>query len=352
ASRLALQLLTISRALALAGVGLFISAVLSLLKPVSRPHAHTPTQPHTWELALVLFLSADLLLADYGLNPGAAPDLYRKPTASGATLAPAMDGHRLFQFPDDEYHVRYERLFSFQNFGPPGLAQAAREAQLPNTALLDGLASSNNFEPLVSARYAGLLEVVSATRSLNLLRLMDVSVVASSATLDWERVASGMEGVHFYRLPGQPRRVWVVYSDQTIADAAAARAALAAPDFDPGTTVILEADDPGAFPYAAPFPSTSLTASPNAVTIPVSLDRPGWVVLSDTYYPGWAAFVDGQPARLLHADYAFRAVAVGQGEHVLEFRYQPRSFQIGLWISGLSWLAWLGAAMWAWRRSC
>jgi uncharacterized membrane protein YfhO len=93
-----------------------------------------------------------------------------------------------------------------------------------------------------------------------------------------------------------------------------------------------------------------LTASPNAVTIPVSLEQPGWVVLSDAYYPGWFVFVDGQPAALLHADYAFRAVAVAAGDHVVEFRYEPRPFQIGLWISAVSGLIWLGLALWLWRR--
>jgi uncharacterized membrane protein YfhO len=68
------------------------------------------------------------------------------------------------------------------------------------------------------------------------------------------------------------------------------------------------------------------------------------------YYPGWVAFVDGRPAALLHADYAFRAVAVEAGKHAVEFRYQPRSFQIGLWVSGVSGLFWIGAALWLWRR--
>jgi len=58
-------------------------------------------------------------------------------------------------------------------------AFVARDAQLPNTGLLDDLPSANNFDPLVSRRYAELVSVVSATQSLNLLRLMGVSVIAS-----------------------------------------------------------------------------------------------------------------------------------------------------------------------------
>jgi len=343
--KLAQQLNTVSRAVALAGVGLFISVILFLLKPKTAAPGH----PTLWELSIALFLAADLIFAGYGLNPGAPPALYRVPAASGVALSPALGGHRLFQFPGDEYHVKFDLLFSFKTFGPPERARAAREAELPNVAQLDGLASANNFDPLVSARYAGLVRVISDTHSLTLLPLMDVAAVVSSVPLDLDVIARG-DATTLYRVPGDVRRVRVVYAARTVADADAALTAVAAPDFDPAATVILEAGDPGVYPHTPAPPHVSLTASPNAVTIPVSLRQSGWVVLSDTYYPGWFVFVDGQPATLLHADYAFRAVAVEAGDHVVEFRYEPRPFQIGLWISAVSGVIWLGLALWLWRR--
>jgi|GEM_PF-212687 len=338
-TELAAQLHTVARAFALAGLGLFIALILLSLKP--------KTDSLRWEISLALFLTADLLFAGRGLNPGATPNLYRSPTTSGAALTAVLKDHRLFQFPDDEYHVKFERLISFKNFGPPELARATREAQLPNLALLEGLPSANNFDPLVSARYAGFIEVISQTHSLNLLRLMDVQVIASSAPLALQPIAQ-VDATTFYLVPGEPRRVWTVYASRTVANADSARAAIAAPNFDPGSQVILEADDPGVSVHHSL--ANSLTGTPNAVTIPVSLSQPGWVVLSDTYYPGWVVFVDHQPAKLLHANYAFRAVKVEAGEHTVDFRYEPRSFQIGLWISGVSWLLWIAAALFAWTR--
>lgn len=376
-TQIALQLRTVAQAVALSGVALFLLALLSLLKP-TREAAHTG-----WEVAVATFLAADLIFAGYGLNPGGSPDLYRAPTVSGEALKAALGEHRLFYFPVDEHSAKFDRLLSFQAYGPPEWAHAMREAQLPNAALLDGLASANNFEPLVSARYAGLLDVISATHSLNLLRLMDVGVVASPrasllllgkssrseenagaspAPLDWEIVGEEpVSGVRFYRVPAEPQRVWIVYQSHTVSSAEAARAAIAAPDFDPAAVVILEVSSPTStppFPYTLSLPlppttsapATSLTPSPNAVTIPVSLRQRGWVVLTDTYFPGWTAYVDGQPAPLLAANYAFRAVPVEQGEHVVEFRYAPRSFQIGSWISALGWLIWLAAAGWIFSR--
>ena len=58
-----------------------------------------------------------------------------------------------------------------------------------------------------------------------------------------------------------------------------------------------------------------------------------FLFLSDTYYPGWKAYLDGRETKLYRANYAFRAVAVPQGEHNVALRYLPASFSLGLKIS-------------------
>ncbi|MBI2357755.1 MAG: YfhO family protein, partial [Deltaproteobacteria bacterium] len=69
------------------------------------------------------------------------------------------------------------------------------------------------------------------------------------------------------------------------------------------------------------------------VKILASLSGPGLLVLADAFYPGWHAYVDGKEERILRANFFFRAVALSAGDHVVEFRYKPVSFQIGLVIS-------------------
>jgi len=167
---------------------------------------------------------------------------------------------------------------------------------------------------------------------------MDVAVIASTTPVAGARlVAANAEGgVGFYALPGAPQRVWVVPAAHTVPDLAAAQTALAAPDFDPAAVVILEAGQ-----GAAPAQANSLTPSINAITIPVALAQPGWVVLADTYYPGWTVTVDGQPAALLPANVAFRAVAVPAGAHTVVFDYRPRSVAVGGTLTALALAVWL-----------
>jgi uncharacterized membrane protein YfhO len=54
------------------------------------------------------------------------------------------------------------------------------------------------------------------------------------------------------------------------------------------------------------------------------------LVLSDTYYPGWKAFVDGKETKIYRADYAFRAIPLNAGTHRVEFTYDPISFKLGV----------------------
>jgi hypothetical protein len=63
------------------------------------------------------------------------------------------------------------------------------------------------------------------------------------------------------------------------------------------------------------------------------------VVISQSHYPAWKAYVDGQPTKIWRANYAFQAFEVPAGDHLARLIYQDRAFQIGAMLSGLSMLA-------------
>jgi hypothetical protein len=79
--------------------------------------------------------------------------------------------------------------------------------------------------------------------------------------------------------------------------------------------------------------TAATTRRGNELTIIASMQRPGFVVVSETAWPGWRAWVDGRRVKLAGANHAFLAVYVPEGEHRVRLRYLPRSFVAGRAIS-------------------
>ena len=63
----------------------------------------------------------------------------------------------------------------------------------------------------------------------------------------------------------------------------------------------------------------------NALTYNISTPHGGVAVLSEIYYPGWEAMIDGKPAEIGRVNYILRALRVPAGDHVVELRYEPAS---------------------------
>jgi hypothetical protein len=72
------------------------------------------------------------------------------------------------------------------------------------------------------------------------------------------------------------------------------------------------------------------------VSLDVSTHQPGFLILADTFYPGWQVSVDATSTPLYRADYIFRAVPLSPGQHKVQFEYRPASFFWGALISGCS----------------
>ena len=71
----------------------------------------------------------------------------------------------------------------------------------------------------------------------------------------------------------------------------------------------------------------------------------GMVVVSDTFFPGWQATVDGKPAQIHEVNLAMRGVVVPQGQHELVMRYRPASVYLGAFLTGVGWLGAIGLAV-------
>jgi len=109
-------------------------------------------------------------------------------------------------------------------------------------------------------------------------------------------------------------------------------------DFDPRDEVILEEE---AIQKSQSFGSGQgsaeiLNDEETQLDIQVNAESDGYLVVSDTYYPGWQAQVDGTAAPIYRANYAFRAVPVQAGKHTVRFRFEPTQWRVGLVVSGMS----------------
>jgi uncharacterized membrane protein YfhO len=108
------------------------------------------------------------------------------------------------------------------------------------------------------------------------------------------------------------------------------------PGFDPARTVVVE--EPLSLPSTGGVPGTVQWMSRKNASFELKLESntDSVLVLSQTYYPGWKAFVDGKQTPVFPADFALTGIAVGPGAHVVAFTFDPPSFKIGLLLSAVS----------------
>jgi hypothetical protein len=239
---------------------------------------------------------------------------------------------------------------SFESFGPAQTDYwfGMREALLPNLGILDGIPSADNYDPLLPARYLDLIDAVdSATPEVQqrLLRLMGVGALITERERPDLAPVYANSDVVFSAIPEPLPRGYIVFSARSAVDSVETLRLMTDPAFDPTQDVVLESSSSlplRANPSPIPFQPVTLTSTLNTITIRAVLPEDGYLVILDTYYPGWQALVDEQPATIYPANLAFRAVPLAPGEHRVEFRYQPVTFQVGAAVTSLTWLLLFG----------
>jgi len=135
-------------------------------------------------------------------------------------------------------------------------------------------------------------------------------------------------------------RAFVVHKAVRAADDSGVLERLLDPAFDPTESVVLlESEDDGqellsrlALQGVAREGEGAVVRvyEPERVVVEANLEEGGYLVLSDTNYPGWKAWVDGKPVSILDANLLMRAVPLGTGQHLVEFRFEPDSLRWGV----------------------
>ncbi len=116
-------------------------------------------------------------------------------------------------------------------------------------------------------------------------------------------------------------------------------------------TLVLDPDDARAAAQLAaqtpsPIPDSQVVVvarQPERIMLDVTTPQDGYLLVSENYYPGWRATVDGQPAEILRANLTLRALSLRAGKQRVEMWYDPLSFKLGAALSLVTLLACVGA---------
>ena len=111
------------------------------------------------------------------------------------------------------------------------------------------------------------------------------------------------------------------------------------PDFDAHSKTIIEATrEQTQLPFSNDEIVPAQVQRPDAHTVLIETDcsRDAFLILTDTFYNGWRATLDGKEVPILRANVNFRAVRVGAGRHQIKFEFYPHTFYIGLAIALLT----------------
>jgi len=291
-----------------------------------------------WQLLAVFILVCDLFIIGRGFNPAVDPELIDFTPPSVTFLQSDPD------------------LFRFTTFNTPG-----EKTFNANVGMFSCLYDIRGYDSIIPQQYAQFMGLIEEQNELlynriaplyeyssldsPLLDLLNVKYVITTRhipnpgyTLVYD------DEVRIYRNDNYLPRAFVVPEAKVIEDEEARREALQV--FDPRVYVILEEEPPtpeeGLSRSRVGLPKVAITEyTINQVMLDVEMVEPGWLLLTDSYFPGWKAYdkvveESEEELKIYRADGNFRAVFLEPGKHTVRFKYSPFSFKLGLYVTFLA----------------
>jgi hypothetical protein len=324
-----------------------------------RPNAGVPLSLALLSAALLLWwssrragkvsqaLAAGLVLLDLGgyaaaFNPTTDPQLYRRqPDVLAAFSAEATPFRK----------ATFLAVNDLDN-------RTAQETLAVSWGMVYGVEDINGFNSLQPRRYTdylfgpkvedvsyGMLDNARLLRPespiLSALNVKYVLLPADIAPLGSPyRQVFANEQVRVYANPQAYPRAYFADALRGETDQQAVLRAVTADGFDGRRLALVESAQPPAIqPAAGATTSDQVTithSSANRIELATSAAQQRFLVLSEMYFPGWRATVDGVETPIYRTNYLFRGIAVPAGQHTITFEYRPLSALIG---AGLSLLA-------------
>ena len=229
-----------------------------------------------------------------------------------------------------------------------------------NTAMVSQFQDIRGFESLMWGNYAQFVRRWEG-KMHNAPIGVSVYITGASATPQWLDITNvrfvlfkprstliakfpGLRLVHqsdegsIYENPNVLPRAYFVHQVELFDDVEAAYRRLRDPQF-PIHTAVTSTDEVPTLdaPLVDEQIPTIISYKANEVIINAQPQSRALLVLSDTNYPGWHVSVDGVEQPIIYTvNGVFRGVVLTAGKHEVRFWYWPRSFAVGLWVSGVT----------------
>ena len=225
---------------------------------------------------------------------------------------------------------------------------------LPNYNMLFNVSDVGAYSPLVINSYYKLIgnlgcvddsigrmepSLDSLSRNLNLLSLLNVKYILSGEDIPDSRLELAFNdgSMKVYRNKAFLPRSFFLTDYRVISEKEEALAFMKSEEFCPEDIVVLNEEPVGLEKKSDNIHGKAIVDikeyQPGKVILNVAVPSNGILVLSDLFYPGWEAFVDGEEVKILRADYILRAIYMPEGKHLVKFEYNPKPFNSGVKLS-------------------
>ncbi|MDX1394839.1 MAG: YfhO family protein [Gemmatimonadota bacterium] len=307
---------------------------------------------------LAVLLVVDLFTAHRHLNPVADPEFYERAPLIAASF-PLDDVRLNYRYRATDFGEQAGRLLVRGDASYESQKWLWQQTMAPNVGQRWGVLQPDTWDAIKLTRNEderALYRILADdVRRWRLLRLMSVRYLYNQDLPHAEGHArpipleESLPG-YLYELENPLPRAYTVFEARTVPNRVAAINAVLDDAFDPTKGVILIDPTAAAFsPEVSPDPAsqsgieggsaggaTIVFDSGDEVRVRLEENGDGHLVLTDSWFPGWRAYVDGRERQIELANFFFRAVPIEAGDREVVFRYLPSSFETGRMISVIS----------------
>jgi Bacterial membrane protein YfhO len=245
----------------------------------------------------------------------------------------------------DEYYTRGVRFFDFNSFD-----FVAR----PDSLLHYGIPTSSGYLGFYPARYFRLhrgrpndiLHYIKPNESVDIwsggwidMQSIRYILAVPGATSEKYQVAYSSKDLTVFENENAVPLMYFSPRIKIISDASKALEHIRSEQFNPHEYTILE-EDSGLSEIQIGSRSITTEKKSSTITATVQTSTDSLLVLSQNYYPGWRAFVDGKQVPILKANYTFQAIRVPTGKHSIKFSFEVVYFRMAVAFTAIGLLIW------------